>query len=71
MEYDNGAGWEFSIELMSMKEIRRGAGTHYPYVIYSKGKGILEDTLTYELFEAIKHTDQTGEVQRAVEIFSG
>lgn len=71
MEYDYGAGWEFLIELMSVKEMKRGAGTHYPYVTDGKGKGILEDTSPYELLEAIKHTDQTGEVPRAIEIFSG
>lgn len=71
MEYDYGAGWEFSIELISATEMKRGAGTHYPYVTDGKGKGILEDTSPYELLEAIKHTDQTGEVPRSVEIFSG
>ena len=71
MEYDYGAGWEFSIELISIKEMKRGAGTHYPYVTDGKGKGILEDTSPYRLLEAIKHTDQTGEVPKAVEIFSG
>lgn len=71
MKYDYGAGWEFSIELMSVTEMKRGAGKHYPYVTDGKGKGILEDTSPYELLEAIKHTDQTGEVPRAIEIFSG
>jgi hypothetical protein len=71
MEYDYGAGWEFSIELMSVTEMKRGAGTHYPYVTDGKGKGILEDTSPYELLEAIEYTDQTGEFPRAVEIFSG
>lgn len=71
MEYDYGAGWEFSIELISVTEMKRGAGTHYPYVTDGKGKGILEDTSPYELLKVIKHTDQTEEVPRAVEIFSG
>ena len=42
MEYDYGAGWEFKIELLSMTEMRRGAGMHYPYVTDGKGKGIIE-----------------------------
>ena len=71
MEYDYGAGWEFSIELLSIEEMKRGRGTHYPYVMDGKGKGIIEDTSPYQLLEEIKHTDQTGEVPRAVEIFSG
>lgn len=71
MKYDYGACWEFSIELLSIEEMKRGAGTHYPYVTDGKGKGILEDTSPYELLEAVHHTDETGEVPRAVEIFSG
>lgn len=30
MEYDYGAGWNFEIELLSITEMKRGAGTHYP-----------------------------------------
>lgn len=71
MKYDYGAGWEFSIELISVTEMKRGAGTHYPYVTAGKGKGILEDTSPHELLQAIKYTDKTGEVPKAVEIFSG
>ena len=40
MEYDYGAGWEFEIELLSISEMKRGAGTHYPYVTDGKGNGI-------------------------------
>jgi hypothetical protein len=71
MEYDYGAGWEFSIELLSIEEMKRGAGRHYPYVRDGKGKEIFEDTSPYELLEAIQYTDQTGEVPKAVDIFSG
>lgn len=71
MEYDYGAGWEFRAELVSITEMKRGSGSHYPYVTDGKGKGILEDTSPHQLLEAIKHTDETGEVPTAVEIFSG
>lgn len=60
MEYDYGAGWEFSIELISITEMKRGAGTHYPYVTDGKGKGIIEDISSYELLEMIEQIDSTG-----------
>lgn len=71
MEYDYGAGWEFEVELLTITEMKRGAGTHYPYVTDGKGKGILEDTSPYDLLEAISYTDKTGEVPTAVEVLSG
>ena len=54
MEYDYGAGWEFEIELLSITEMKRGAGTHYTYVADGKGKGIIEDTSPYELAEIVE-----------------
>lgn len=71
MEYDYGAGWEFIIELLSVTKMKQGTGTHYPYVTDGKGKGILEDTSPDALLGAIEHTNETGEIPRAVEIFSG
>lgn len=71
MEYDYGAGWEFDIQLLSVTEMKRGAGTHYPFVADGRGKGILEDTSPYGLLDAIRHTDETGEVPTAIELFSG
>ncbi|MEG0368976.1 MAG: plasmid pRiA4b ORF-3 family protein, partial [Hungatella sp.] len=60
MEYDYGAGWKFEIELWSITEMKRGAGTHYPYVTDGKGKGIIEDTSPYELAEIVTKTDKDG-----------
>lgn len=34
MEYDYGAGWEFSIEVLSIEEMKRGRETQYPYEQY-------------------------------------
>ncbi|TCT14520.1 pRiA4b ORF-3-like protein [Natranaerovirga pectinivora] len=60
MEYDYGAGWEFSIELIVITEMKRGSGTHYPYVTDGKGKGIIEDVSPYELLEMIDEVNSTG-----------
>ena len=71
MEYDYGAGWEFKIELLSITEMKRGAGTHYPYVTDGKGKGIIEDTSPYELAEMIEKTDKDGSLPQIMDMYSG
>jgi len=71
MEYDYGAGWEFEIELLSVSEMKRGAGTHYPYVTDGKGKGIIEDTSPYELAEIVEKIDHDGTLPRIADMYSG
>lgn len=60
MEYDYGAGWEFDIELMAIEEMKKGAGTHYPYITDGKGNGIIEDASPGILIEFIEQTDREG-----------
>lgn len=71
MEYDYGAGWEFEMELLSIIEMKRGAGTHYPYVTDGKGKGIVEDTSPYELAEMVTKTDTDGMLPQIMDMYSG
>lgn len=71
MEYDYGAGWKFEIELLSIVEMKRGAGTHYPYVTDGKGKGIIEDTSPYELVEMATKTDEDGTLPQIIDMYSG
>lgn len=58
MAYDYGAGWEFEIELLSIIEMKRGTGTHYPYVTDGQGKGIIEDIFPHELVEIVDKIDK-------------
>ncbi len=60
MGYDYGADWKFGIEIISVSEMPKGSGTHYPYITDGAGKGILEDTSPYALVEFKELTDQTG-----------
>lgn len=71
MEYDYGAGWDFEMELLSITEMKRGAGMHYPYVTDGKGKGIIEDTSPYELAEMVTKTDKDGTVPQIMDLYSG
>lgn len=71
VEYDYGAGWEFEIQLLSITEMKRGTGTHYPYVTGGKGKGIIEDTSPYELAEMVKKIDKDGALPQIMDMYSG
>ncbi|MDU1005553.1 MAG: plasmid pRiA4b ORF-3 family protein [Clostridium butyricum] len=70
MEYDYGAGWEFSIELICVTEMKRCSGSHYPYVTDGKGKGIIEDTSPYELSEMIDKINTEGLIPKVTDLFS-
>lgn len=71
MEYDYGAGWTFEIMLVSVTEMKRGAGTHYPYITDGKGKGIIEDISPYELVEIVTKTDEDGTLPKITDMYSG
>ena len=71
MEYDYGAGWEFDIKLLSVTEMKRGTGTHYPYVTDGKGKGIIEDTSPYGLVEMIEETDSDNTLPKIMDMYTG
>ncbi len=60
MEYDYGAGWEFTIKLVTITEMKKGSGNHYPYVTAGQGKGIIENIPPFELAGIIEETDKTG-----------
>ena len=71
MGYDYGAGWNFEIELLSATEMKRGAGTHYPYVTDGNGKGIIEDMSPYELAEIIEKTDNDNTLPKIMDMHTG
>lgn len=70
MEYDYGAGWEFSIKLIRIIEMKKVTGTHYPYIVNGRGKGIIEDMFPFELVEMIKETNETGNLPKIYDAFS-
>lgn len=59
MDYDYGAGWRFNIELLSVAEMKKGTGTHYPYITDGAGRGIIEDIGPGTLAEYIDQTNTT------------
>lgn len=61
MEYDYGAGWEWTMMLIDVRQMPKGTGKHYPFVTKGAGHGIIEDTSPYELQDIINRIDETNE----------
>ena len=51
MIYDFGTDLNFEIKLTAIKEMKKGMGTHYPYVLSGAGAVIPEDLSVPELME--------------------
>lgn len=60
MEYDKGTSTEFIITYLNSRELEKGNGRHYPYIIDGAGRGMIEDIDSYELKEIINDIDKKG-----------
>ena len=62
LDYDYGAGWNWTIEFLSVEEMEPGTARKYPCVVDGFGRGIIEDSFSGEIEEIIERTDKTGEM---------
>ena len=60
MEYDKGTPTDFVITYLGSKEIERGNGRHYPYIIDGSGRGMIDDIDSYKLKEIVNDIDKKG-----------
>lgn len=60
MNYDFGATNTFKITFIESKDLEKGKGTHYPYIIEGQGHGILDDLSGDELIDIVRKTDKMG-----------
>ena len=60
MEYDKGTPTDFVITYIDSKEIERGNGRHYPYIIDGSGRGMIDDISSYKLKEIVNDIDKKG-----------
>ncbi len=60
MEYDTGSTTTFKIKLLGSRDLERGKGTHYPYVIDGAGRGMIDDLSDFELKEIVDDIDRKG-----------
>ena len=54
MIYDFGANLNFEIKLVAIKELKKGMGSHYPYVLSGAGAEIPEDLSVSEFMEQLE-----------------
>ena len=60
MEYDKGTPTTFIITYMCSRELEKGNGRHYPYVIDGSGRGMIDDIAGSELKDIIDDIDKKG-----------
>lgn len=60
MEYDNGSPTTFKITHLGSRDLERGNGNHYPYIIDGAGHGMLDDITQEKLKDIIDDTDKKG-----------
>ena len=60
MEYDYGSPTTFIITYLESRDLERGNGKHYPYVIDGAGRGMLDDITCYDLKEIVDDIDEKG-----------
>lgn len=61
MEYDYGSTTTFIIEYQNSRDLEKGAGRHYPYIIAGAGRGMIDDISSYELQSIVEDIDKKGE----------
>ena len=60
MEYDFGTPTDFIITYLSSKDMLKGRGRHYPYIINGAGRGMIDDISDFDLKEIVKNIDKKG-----------
>lgn len=60
MEYDTGSTTTFKITYLGSRDLERGNGAHYPYIIDGAGRGMLDDLCDFELKEIVEDIDKKG-----------
>ena len=60
MDYDYGTTTTFIIKYISSKELEKGHGRHYPYIIDGAGRGMIDDISGDELKEIVNDIDKKG-----------
>lgn len=60
MKYDYGSTTTFVITYLESREIEKGNGRHYPFIIDGQGRGMIDDVYIDELVDIVNDTDRKG-----------
>ena len=64
--YDFGTEQHFVMTLTAVREMKRGTGTHYPWITAMHGKGIIDDMSPDELAALVRQTQKNGKTDEPV-----
>ena len=64
--YDFGTEQHFLLKLIAARDMKRGEGRHFPWVIAMNGRGIIDDMSGEELAEIIRQIDKNGKTDEPV-----
>lgn len=60
MDYDIGSTTKFKIKYLGSRDLEKGKGKHYPYIIDGAGTGMIDDLCDFELKEIVDDIDKKG-----------
>ena len=66
MDYDFGTTHTFWIELIEAKDMGRGQGRKYPYILEGAGRGIIDDMHVEDLQNLITQIDTMGKTEEPI-----
>ena len=66
MDYDFGTTQTFWIKLIDAKDMERGQGRKYPYILEGAGRGIIDDMDAEELQKLIAQIDAIGKTEKPI-----
>ena len=64
--YDFGTTQHFYLQLTEVSAMKKGTGTHYPYILAGAGRGILDDCPADELAEYVAQIDSSGKTDEEI-----
>lgn len=60
MKYDFGSTTTFKITYLGCRDLEKGNGRHYPYVVNGSGRGMIDDLSSFELKKIVDDIDNKG-----------
>ena len=66
MVYDFGTEQHFLLTLTDNRDMKRGEGTHYPWIAAMQGRGIIDDLPAEELAELVQQIRENGKTDEPI-----
>ena len=64
--YDFGTEQHFLLTVTNIRDMKRGEGTHYPWIAAMQGRGIIDDLPAEELAELVQQIRENGKTDEPI-----